>query len=228
MARSDIDKSVQKLIEGVLQFQQNIYPRRQTTYQQLMTEGQNPHTLFITCADSRIDPELITQSGPGEIFVSRNVGNFVPTYSRSSGGVSAVVEYAVAALHVSQIVVCGHTDCGAMIGVLHPERVAQLPTVRSWLRHGDDALTMVRKREKGADGRFTLEDLIEENVVQQLHHLESHPSVTAALSDDRLALYGWVYDIGHGTVRIYSEAESKFLNVTSDMLRMRHISHQLL
>lgn len=228
MARLDIDRSMQRLIGGALHFQRDMYPQQRATYERLMSEGQSPHALFITCADSRIDPELITQSGPGEIFVSRNVGNFVPVYSRLSGGVSAVVEYAVAALHVSQVVVCGHSDCGAMIGLLHPERVAQLPTVKSWLHNGEGALTVVRKRAKGADERSALEELIEENVVQQLHHLQTHPSVAAALVDDRLALSGWVYDIGHGTVRIYSEEQCKFLPVHGDMLMASQMSHQLL
>lgn len=226
MARSDIDKSVQRLLTGVLHFQDTIYPREQATYKRLMNDGQSPHTLFITCADSRIDPELITQSGPGEIFVSRNVGNFVPIYSKLSGGVSAVVEYAVAALHVSQVVVCGHTDCGAMIGLLHPDRVAQLPSVKSWLRNGEEALAILRKRDNGAHARSAVEELIEENVVQQLHHLQTHPSVTAALADDRLILSGWVYDIGHGTVRIYSESQGTFLPVNANALIPSGASHQ--
>ena len=105
----------------------------------------------MTCADSRIDPELITQSGPGEIFVSRNIGNLVPAYGEALGGVSAIIEYAVSALQVSQVVVCGHTECGAMAGLLHPEKVSQLPIVKSWLRHGDAAVSVVRSRATAMD-----------------------------------------------------------------------------
>src|SRR5215467_4085064 len=107
---SKVDESRERLLEGVRWFRRTIYPQREAAYRQLVQSGQKPHALFITCADSRIDPELITQSGPGEIFVSRNVGNLVPTYGDVLGGVSAIIEYAVAGLKVSHVVVCGHTD----------------------------------------------------------------------------------------------------------------------
>jgi carbonic anhydrase len=200
----------------VLRFQREVYPRQKAKYQRLARQGQTPHALFITCADSRIDPELITQSGPGEIFVSRNIGNLVPSYGQVFGGVSAIIEYAVTALEVSHVVLCGHTDCGAMIGLLHPETVAELPTVKSWLRNGESALSIVRKRNTTGDERETLDELIKENVLQQLHHLRTHPSVAGGLAAGTLALSGWVYDIGDGNVRIYDEGQHKFLPVTSD------------
>jgi carbonic anhydrase len=212
---SDIDQSRRRLLAGVRRFQREIYPRRQAVYEKLVREGQKPHALFITCADSRIEPELITQSGPGEIFVSRNVGNLVPAYGGVLGGVSAIIEYAVAALKVSQVVVCGHTDCGAMIGLLHPERVAQLPIVRSWLLHGDAALNIVRNRNTASDEHSALDELIQENVLLQLHHLRTHPSVAGRLAQGSLALSGWVYDIARGIVQIYNEEQGRFLPVNS-------------
>jgi carbonic anhydrase len=216
MPSDDIEKSRQQLLRGVRQFQRDIYPQQEAAYRQLVLEGQKPHTLFITCADSRISPELITQSGPGEIFVSRNIGNLVPAYGEISGSVSAIIEYAVAALQVSQVVVCGHTDCGAMKGLLHPDKVARLPIVKSWLRHGDAALSIVSDRNRAQDEHSALEELIEENVLLQLHHLRTHPSVAGRLAQGSLALSGWVYDIGHGSVRIYDEVERKFLPVTRE------------
>src|SRR5215468_5528812 len=156
--------SQKRLLEGARRFQQLVYPKRKELYQRLAKAGQKPHALFITCADSRVDPELITQSEPGEIFVSRNIGNLVPPYGEVLGGVSAIIEYAVAALKVRQVVVCGHTDCGAMIGLLHPEKVAKLPIVKSWLRNGDSALSTVRSRHTAPDDHTALEQLIEENV----------------------------------------------------------------
>ena len=211
MSSNKIDESRERLIAGAQRFQREVYPQRKAEYQQLMREGQKPHALFITCADSRIDPELITQSGPGEIFVARNIGNLVPAYGEALGGVSAIIEYAVSALQVSHVVVCGHTECGAMIGSLHPEKVAQFPIVKSWLRHADAALSVARARAH--DEAAMLDELIQENVILQLQHLRTHPSVAGRLAQGTLGLSGWVYDIAHGAVRTYDEAQRKFLSV---------------
>ena len=216
MPPHDMDQSRQRLIAGVRRFQHEVFPQRESTYQQVMREGQQPHALFITCADSRIDPELLTQSGPGEIFVLRNIGNLVPAYGEMSGSATAIIEYAVAGLEVSHVVVCGHTDCGAMIGLLHPEKVARMPMVKFWLRNADAALSVVRDRNTAHDEDSALKELIEENVLLQLHHLRTHPSVAGRTARGSLALSGWVYDIGHGSVRIYDEAQRKFLPVTGD------------
>lgn len=215
MSSNRFDESRERLLTGVRRFQREVYPHRKAEYQRLVQEGQKPHALFITCADSRIDPELITQSGPGEIFVSRNIGNLVPAYGDAVGGVSAIIEYAVAALQVSHVVVCGHTECGAMVGLLHPEKVTQVPIVARWLRHGDAALSVVRHRAKATDESSTLDELIEENVVLQLQHLRTHPSVAGRLAQGTLGLSGWVYDIGQGNVRVYHEEQRKFLPVTA-------------
>ena len=214
MPVNGIEKSRKRLIEGVRRFQREVYPLNKAKYQQLIKEGQKPHALFITCADSRVDPELITQSGPGEIFVSRNVGNLVPPYGELPGGVSALIEYAVAALQVSHVVVCGHTDCGAMVGLLHPEKVGGLPMVTSWLRNGEAGLSIVRNRKTPRTQHSVLEELIEENVLQQLQHLRTHPSVAGRLAEGTLALSGWVYDIAQGVIHIYDEEQRKFLPVT--------------
>lgn len=216
MSSPSIDKSREKLIAGVRRFQQEIYPKRAAEYQQVAREGQKPHALFITCADSRIDPEMITQSGPGEIFVARNIGNLVPAYGEMLGGVSAIVEYAVAALQVSHVVVCGHTDCGAMIGLLHPKKVDKFPIVKSWLHNADAALSVVRSRNTAADEPAALDQLIEENVILQMNHLRTHPSVAGRLAQGALALSGWVYDIGQGIVRVYDEEQHKFHPMTRD------------
>jgi carbonic anhydrase len=127
------------------------------------------------------------------------------------GGVSAVIEYAVIALNVSQVVVCGHTDCGAMKGLLHPEKVAKMPTVKSWLRNGEAALSIVQAKANATDEHHALEQLIEENVLLQMNHLRTHPSVAGRTAQGNLAVAGWVYDIGHGTVRIFDENSSKFV-----------------
>jgi carbonic anhydrase len=205
-----IEESRKRLLTGIHTFQQTIFPEKQADYERVVREGQKPHALFLTCADSRIDPELLTQSGPGEIFVSRNIGNLVPAYGEMLGGISAVIEYAVTALQVSQVVVCGHTDCGAMIGLLHPEKVNKMPTVRSWLRNAEAALSVVQARKTAQDEPAALRELIEENVLLQMNHLRTHPSVAGKPAEGTLAVSGWVYDIAKGEVRIYDEQRGKF------------------
>lgn len=210
MFPSNIEESRNRLLFGLRNFQQNIYPKHQVAYERLGREGQRPHTLFITCADSRIDPELLTQSGPGEMFVSRNIGNLVPAYGELMGGISALVEYAVAALKVNQIVVCGHTDCGAMKALLHPEQVDSMPTVKRWLRNGEAALSTVRAHAAGRNETALLDQLIEQNVLFQMNHLRTHPAVAGRLAERSLAIFGWVYDIAHGDVRIFDEQAGRF------------------
>ena len=211
MSAPQIQDWHKRLLIGLSNFQKNVYPQKQAEYQRLVREGQRPHTLFITCADSRIDPELLTQSGPGEIFVSRNIGNLVPAYGELVGGVSALVEYSVAALQVDQVVVCGHTDCGAMKALVHPEHVEKLPTVKRWLRNAEAALSTVQARGKTNDEASTLEELIEENVLLQMSHLRTHPTIAGRLAQKSLAIYGWVYDIGHGQVRMFDDQQQRFL-----------------
>jgi carbonic anhydrase len=210
MPSPEIAESQRRLLTGLRNFRDEIYPERKATYQQLVREGQKPHTLFITCSDSRIDPELLTGSGPGEIFVTRNVGNLVPAYGEMLGGVSAVIEYAVLALNVNRIVLCGHTDCGAMKGLLHPDKLVALPAVKAWLEYGQPALKNAQAKAKASE-HDALEQLIEENVLLQMNHLRTHPSISGRLALGTLAVSGWVYDIEHGTVRIFDEGKSKFV-----------------
>jgi carbonic anhydrase len=212
-----VDDVLAELKTGIRKFRTNIYPENEATYLQAVSEPQRPHALFITCADSRIDPELITQSGPGDIFVTRNVGNLVPAYGEMMGGVSAVIEYAVSALKVKHVVVCGHSDCGAMKALLHPESLESLPTVRSWLKNAHAALSVANSLaetdEKPLD---LLRRLTQENVLLQLQHLRTHPSVAGAMAREELTISGWVYDIGKGDVRISEDGGRAFLPVSTE------------
>jgi carbonic anhydrase len=202
-----------QLLDGVRRFRHEVYPHRREVYQEAAQTPQRPHTLFITCADSRIDPEQITQSGPGEIFVTRNIGNLVPAYGEMLGGVSAVIEYAVAALGVSHVVICGHTDCGAMKALLQPQQVEELPTVKAWLRNGEAARSVVDARGPSGDEGRRLNTLIEENVLLQMTHLRTHPSVAGRLAGRSLTVHGWVYDIGNGDVRIHDAGAGRFIPI---------------
>lgn len=133
---------MQKLLSGYHKFRAEVFPKRAKLFQSLES-GQTPSTLFLTCSDSRIVPDLILQSDPGELFISRNAGNIVPPFGEVNGGVTATIEYAVQALGVQNIVVCGHSDCGAMKAVLSGKRHEQMPTVDKWLRHSASAMQMV-------------------------------------------------------------------------------------
>jgi carbonic anhydrase len=206
-----VDTVLQELKAGIRQFRTKVYPENEATYQKAVSEPQKPHALFVTCADSRIDPELITQSRPGDLFVTRNVGNLVPAYGEMMGGVSAVIEYAVSALKVQHVVVCGHSDCGAMKGLLHPEALATMPTVKSWLKNAHAALSVAESLgdadEKPSD---RMRRLTEENVLLQMQHLRTHPSVAGAMARGELTISGWVYDIGKGEVRISEDGGRAF------------------
>lgn len=205
------NETLNKLKQGVLEFQRNVYASRQQEYEYAATNPQKPHTLLITCADSRIDPGALTQTGPGEIFVTRNIGNMVPPYGEMMGGVSAVIEYAVDALKVSHAVICGHTDCGAMKGILaSANALDEMPTVKNWLRNADAAKRVASTLE---DGPPSLKTMTEQNVLLQMQHLRTHPSVAGAMARGALTLSGWVYDIARGDVLIFDEDEQRFLSL---------------
>lgn len=194
---------VDKIRVGVSRFQKDVYPQHQELFEKL-AYAQRPEALFITCADSRIDPCLLTQTKPGELFICRVIGNIVPPYPDALGGVSATVEYAVGVLRVPEVIVCGHTDCGVMRGSLNPAALESFPTVSAWLRY-----TRVERRETNPSPEYLLA-LAEENVVAQLSNLRSHPAVADRLQQGDLALHGWVYHIGPGAVTAYDEENRKF------------------
>jgi len=194
---------VHKLLGGVSRFQKHIYPEHQDLFEKLAL-GQRPEALFITCADSRIDPCLLTQTKPGELFICRVIGNIVPPYPDAVGGVSATIEYAVGVLRVAEVIVCGHTDCGVMRGALNPEPLGAYPNVAAWLRYAN---VEHRELEPSAESLLAL---TERNVVAQLENLRSHPAVAARVEEGDLALHGWVYHIGPGTVMVYNATNRKF------------------
>ncbi|MGK5544610.1 carbonic anhydrase [Streptomyces sp. URMC 127] len=182
---------MQDLTEGVARFQRDVYPAKAELFARLAATHR-PTTLFIGCSDARVVPELITQSEPGELFVIRTAGNLVPAYAPGTDGVAAGIEYAVAALGVSDIVVCGHSACGAMTALAEGHDLDTLPVTADWLRHADAA--RARTTVAGVDA------LVRSNVRAQLANLVTHPSVARALAQGTVTLHGWCYDIGSGTV----------------------------
>jgi carbonic anhydrase len=204
------DEVLEQLKAGVRKFQTEVYPEHAALYAQAESEPQKPHTLFITCADSRVDPIEITQSGPGEVFVTRNIGNMVPAYGEMLGGVSAVIEYAVSALGVKHIAVCGHSDCGAMKALLNPAGLEKMSAVSNWLKNAHAALSVAETLHERMPDRSLIDELTEQNVLLQMRHLRTHPSVAAAMAAGELTMSGWVYEIGPGVVRVAAEGSHTF------------------
>lgn len=201
---------MRKLVDGYIKFREEVYPDHKEDFARL-AKTQNPDTLFITCSDSRIDPALLMQTKPGELFICRNAGNIVPAHGDHNGGVSATIEYAVNVLKVRDIVLCGHSDCGVMRGLLHPERVAQLHNVSHWLRYGARARAIVD--EICGEGHSDVEKIMElarQNVLAQLDNLRTHPSVAAAIVKRGLQLHGWIYHIEDGEIYAWSPDRNNF------------------
>ncbi|TCW83072.1 carbonic anhydrase [Burkholderia sp. SRS-46] len=199
------------IIEGFLKFQREAFPARATLFRDLARQ-QNPRALFISCSDSRLVPELVTQREPGDLFVIRNAGNIVPSYGPEPGGVSASVEYAVSVLRVSDVVICGHSDCGAMTAIATCQCLDHLPAVGHWLRYADSARVVNEARTHRSEGD-RIDAMVRENVIAQLANLNTHPSVRLALEEGRLALHGWVYDIESGGIDAYDGAAGRFVSL---------------
>lgn len=196
---------MKKILNGVLQYQQEMSPEERLHLERLAS-GQRPEAMLITCADSRIEPGRITGAKPGELFIVRNVGNIVPIFGDTDPHVSAAVEYAVDVLEVRHIIVCGHTHCGAMDALLRRDGLHDLPAVESWLKKAGDLRRM--------EGPNALEHLVEQNVLTQIGHLRTYPSV--ARLNGKLEIHGWVYDIASGGVRAWEKAEGRFVPLSEN------------
>lgn len=201
---------MQKLINGIHQFQEHHFRPLQGLFERL-SKGQTPETLFITCSDSRIDPALLTRSRPGDLFILRNAGNIVPPHGAANGGEAATIEFAVAALGVKDIILCGHSHCGAMKGLLAPESVAELPAVAAWLTHAESTRRIVRENYAHLGGDELVTATVEENVLVQLENLRTLPAVASRLVKGDLHLHGWVYKIESGEVFAYDLIAGQFV-----------------
>lgn len=189
-----------ELIGRVFSFEKTTFPASSELFRKLSTEGQSPKALMISCADSRVVPEQIMQAEPGDLFVCRNAGNIVPPFATMNGGVSSTVEFGVMVLGVRDIIVCGHSDCGAMKALAAPELPEGMPSVAAWLRHGTAARNVVDTCCPHAEGAERVRAISLENVIAQINHLRTHPSVAAAIARGEMALHGWFVDIAAGQV----------------------------
>jgi carbonic anhydrase len=205
---------MEKLVQGIHDFQTYYFSSQQTLFEHLAS-GQKPMALFITCSDSRISPILLTQAKPGDLFSLRNAGNIIPPYGASRGGEEATIEYAVRALNIEHIIVCGHSHCGAMKALLHPEDVAEMPAVASWLSHAEATRRIVKENYTHlVDEVSRLKAAVEENVLVQLENLRTHPAVAAKLAKRAISLHGWVYKIETGQVFSYDPVQGQYAPIS--------------
>lgn len=198
------------LLPGIHQFTTQVYGKEQEFFQKL-ANGQSPRVLFVSCSDSRVDPSLITQSQPGELFVLRNAGNMIPPFGASNGGEAASIEYAVSVLGVEHIVVCGHTHCGAMKALLQPQDTEALPLVKEWLRYAESTRRVITENYQHLKDDDLLTAAIKEHVLMQIENLQTHPAVAAKLQRGDLTLHGWVYRLETGDIHAFCSETSMFV-----------------
>lgn len=206
---------MKKLVHGVHRFHTEVFNGQRELFTRL-GRGQSPQALFVTCSDSRIDPNLLTQTQPGDLFLLRNAGNIVPAWGGPASAESATIEYAIEALGVEHVVVCGHSHCGAMKALITPGSTEGLPSVKGWLQHADATRRIVETCYADRDPEERLNVAIQENVLAQIGNLRTHPAVAARLAAGKLHIHAWVYKITSGEVFAYDEDAGQFRPLDGD------------
>ena len=201
---------MEELVHGYRRFHSEVLPQKRELYQSL-ADGQSPKYMFITCCDSRLDPIEFTGSEPGDMFVERSVGNIIPLPHTSETESSASIEYAIGVLKVKHIVVCGHSNCGAMKALLNPTSLANLPIVAAWISNAGLTRETVSAKYPGLEGDELLDATIHENGLRQLEHLRPQPSVIKALKEGAIEIHGWVFEVERGRVVEYDRSSGGFL-----------------
>jgi carbonic anhydrase len=202
---------MEKLLRGLREFQEHYIPSHQELIREL-AKGQHPRVLFIGCSDSRVDPTIITQSEIGDLFIIRNAGNIIPPYEATNGGEGATIEYAIEALDIKQIIICGHTQCGAMKGLLQLGQLEEkMPLVYDWLRHTEATRKLVEDHYSHLDKKEKLNVLVAQNVLTQIDNLRTYPSIHSRLHNDELSIHGWIYNIEDAQLLAYDEEANDFL-----------------
>ena len=202
---------MQKLVHGLHHFQQHVFGSQRAFFERL-ADGQAPETLFITCSDSRINPNLMTQTNPGELFILRNAGNIVPPHSHDPNGEAATIEFAVEALGITDIVICGHSQCGAMKALVDPSPLADMPILAAWLANCEAVRRIAKSRYA-------------QNVLVQIEHLRTQPAVAAALARGKLRLHAWVYTLETGTVYAYDSEQGQYAPIVGKQLPVLQQAH---
>lgn len=211
---------MKKLLEGIVAFREQRLPEYAERFREL-SRGQTPNTLFITCADSRVVPDLLVSTDPGELFMVRNVGNLVPpaTVAGSSTGdlsEASAIEYATLVLNVEDIIVCGHSECGAMKAAASQQRLPDTPNLEKWLHLSTSAVFRLDQEGPLDPARSPHDQLSQLNVLVQLEHLMTYPIVQERVRSGKLRLNGWWFDIGRGEMHAYFRDGRQFAAITRE------------
>ncbi len=216
---------MERLIKGLHEFQTNYFSTHRELFERLSL-GQHPRVLFITCSDSRINPHLITQTEPGELFIMRNVGNIIPPYGAAQGSEAAAIEYAIQALAIENIIVCGHSDCGAMKGLLQLGKLAEeMPLVYEWLKQAEATRSVIKENYKHHAGEALLNVTVQENVLTQVENLRTYPAIRAKLRAGKIHIHAWIYQIQTGEVYAYSPHDGQFVILESQFIHSLDCGH---
>ncbi|RUM67986.1 MAG: carbonic anhydrase [Sulfurospirillum sp.] len=217
--------STETLVKSYKIFKKKYGEKYSGLFQELVENGQSPKTLFIACSDSRVVPNLITYTKPGDLFISRNIGNFVPPFDEESeaSATPAAIEYAVSVLNIDNIIVCGHTDCGACKS-LHkeiPEDDIEMTNIRKWLKFGDSAKEQAIAFVGNKDPKTLYSATEKFNVIEQIKNLLTYPAVKRKVADGSIFIQGWYYHLHNGELEYFDPIEHRFLPIT-DSLRSSH------
>ncbi|MDR3612778.1 MAG: carbonic anhydrase [Candidatus Obscuribacterales bacterium] len=202
-----------RLMHGLHQFEKEVHTSNQDFFARL-AQKQSPDAIFITCSDSRIDPNLLTGTAPGELFIIRNAGNIVPDYNEHIGGEAASIEFAIEVLGVKDIIVCGHSQCGAIRGLLNPDSLTEMPTVSQWLKHAERTKRILSDNYHEQDSDCVHNIAVQENVLVQMENLRTLPCIARKVMKREIEIHGWVYEIESGRVYIYDPVDEEFLPIT--------------
>ncbi len=206
---------MKKLVKGIVDFRQKTWPSYKDMFARLAL-GQSPDTLFIACSDSRVVPNLFASSDPGDLFVVRNVGNLIPCcgadgHSSADESEAAAIEFAISQLGVKDIIVCGHSECGAMQALMRGRDSVASPNLKAWLRHAEPSLAHMGQ-PLGAGVEMSPENRLSQlNVLQQLEHLKSYPMVDEKIRQKKLGLHGWWFELKTASVYSFEEELNQFV-----------------
>jgi carbonic anhydrase len=208
---------IRTIIKGLNDFQQNYFKANQDLFERL-SHGQSPEILFITCCDSRIDPNLLTQSQPGELFIIRNFGNTIPPYGTLNSSEAAGIEYAVQCLNVKEIIICGHSLCGSIKGLLKLQSLSdEMPLVYNWLDHyGESIRRIIRENYQGYSEEEVVKIATQTNVLNQVANLETYPVIRSRLHAGKLCLHAWVYELETGQILAYDVSKNQFVTLLQE------------